>query len=59
MFKSKIFLFTKIEFLGFGYISMKPDVVILINADYEAENISNFISSYVVSIPNLAVRNFS
>lgn len=27
--------------------------------DYEAENISNFIISYAVSIPNLAVRNFS
>lgn len=29
------------------------------NCNYEAENISNFISTYVVSIPNLAVRNFS
>ncbi|KAK7856947.1 pentatricopeptide repeat-containing protein [Quercus suber] len=38
----------------FGNISIKPDVVILMNADYEAENISNFISTYVVSIPNLA-----
>jgi hypothetical protein len=36
----------------------ESDVVNLKNADCEAENISNFIFSYVVSIPNLAVRNF-
>ena len=35
-----------------------PDAVILINADYEAENIPKFISSYVVTIPNLAVTSF-
>jgi hypothetical protein len=31
----------------------------LCNADYDADHISNFIACYAVSIPNLAVRNFS
>jgi len=31
----------------------------LCDADYDADNISNFIASYTLSIPNLAVRNFS
>lgn len=31
----------------------------LCNADHDADNISNFIVSYAVSIPNLVVRNFS
>jgi len=29
------------------------------DADHNADNISNFIVSYAVTIPNLAVRNFS
>jgi len=29
------------------------------DADHDADNISNFIVSYAVGIPNLAVRNFS
>lgn len=32
---------------------------LLCDADYDQDNISNFIVSYAVSIPNLAVRNFS